>query len=201
MTICTAWSITGAGGDLDGEWGAADEIARVARLHPNVAGGIFDDFAGPKRLEFYTPARLREIRRRMCDGAGRNLDMMAVYYYGQCDGGVGFAPWIAELDVVTLWSMQQDIIRDVDRHLDNMLRLTGGRRVFAGCYLWGYAPSKEPVDEELLKYELAVYLDYMKRGKLDGIIFCANVVCDIGLRVPELARQWIRDNGDVELGR
>ena len=93
------WSLLGAGGEEATEWGDLEEVIRQARLHGNVAGGVFDDFFSAKRMAIYTPEKLQVIKDRFREGVGRDLSMWVVYYEREL--GLDVARHFAPFDVIT----------------------------------------------------------------------------------------------------
>jgi len=50
-----------------------------------------------------------------------------------------------------------------------------------------------------MEYQCARYLDGIRSGDLDGIVFCASTLTDIGLESVEWLRGWIREVGDLDV--
>jgi len=193
------WSLLGAGGEEATEWGDLDEVIRQAKMFPNITGGVFDDFVSKRRLEVYTPEKLHEMKKRMCDGAGRNLDMWVVYYeHNLYDKSLDFTPYFKEFDVISYWTWKGENLKDCARNLDMVARQAEGKRIMAGCYMWDYG-GRKPLDDGLMQYQLDVYLDYLKAGKIDGIIVCSNCIGDLGIKDVYHTREWIRQVGGIEL--
>jgi len=193
------WSLLGAGGEPATEWGDLDEVIRQAKMFPNITGGVFDDFISPKRLEVYTPEKLREMKKRMCDGAGRQLDMWTVYYeHNLHNPDRNLVPYLQEFDVISFWTWRGENLKDAAKNLDLVAQQTPGKRIMAGCYMWDYG-GKKPLDEGLMQYQLDVYLDYLKSGKIDGIVICSNCIADMGIADVFHTGEWIRTVGKTEL--
>ncbi len=193
------WSLLGAGGEEATEWGDLDEVIRQAKIYPNITGGVFDDFVSAKRLAVYTPEKLHEMKRRLCEGAGRNLDMWVVYYeHNLNNASLDFAPYFKEFDVISFWTWKGENLRQVSQNLDRVIEQTPGKRVMAGCYMWDYG-GRKPLDEGLMQYQLDVYTDYLKAKKIDGIVVCSNCIADLGIADVAFTRDWIAKNKDMVL--
>nr|MBQ4319630.1 hypothetical protein [Clostridia bacterium] len=193
------WSLLGAGAEPATEWGDLDEVIRQAKIFPNITGGVFDDFVSPKRLEVYTPEKLSAMKQRMCEGAGRHLDMWMVYYeHNLHNPDLNLLPYLKEFDVISFWTWRGENLKVVDKNLDLVAEQTEGKRMMAGCYMWDYG-GRKPLDEGLMQYQLDVYTDYLKRGKIDGIIICSNCIGDLGIKDVYFTRDWIKQNGDTEI--
>ena len=46
-----------------------------------------------------------------------------------------------------------------------------------------------------MKYQLDRYYYWLKKGDLEGIIFCSNCIADIGLETVEYTKKWIAQIG------
>lgn len=195
------WSLLGAGGEQATEWGDLEEVLRQARMFPNITGGVFDDFVSPVRLPVYTPEKLRAMRKRLREDAGRPLDMWVVYYERDLyrpELNDQLLPRLQEFDVVTFWTWYGNELANLERNLDTVISMLPGKRMMAGCYLWDYG-NKRPLPPELMEHQCQVYLDYLQRGKIDGIIVCSNCIADLGIEAVDWMRRWIREKGSIQL--
>ena len=190
------WSILGAGGGVklneDG-WGDLNEVIRQAKLHPNVTGGILDDFCSKKRLGVFTPERLGEIRAKMRAEVGRPMDLWVVWYKSQLDDPV--QAHLDACDVITFWTWEAKDLKNLDANMARVIAMTPGKRHLAGCYMWDYG-GRQPMPLDLMKYQCEKYYQWMQEGKIEGIIFCSNCIADLGLEAVAWTRQWIAEVGD-----
>jgi hypothetical protein len=190
------WSLLGAGGEEATEWGDLDEVIRQAKMHDNVTGGVFDDFFSQKRMAIYTPDKLQTIKDRFVKGVGRPLSMWVVYYEREL--GIDVAKHFEPFDVITFWTWYGENLVNLEKNLDQVIAMSPGKRVLAGCYMWDYG-NKKPLTIEQMEYQCAIYKDYMLKGKIEGIIFCSHVIADLGIEACDWTRQWIKQVGDIEL--
>jgi len=192
------WSIVGDGSTTRHMDGANDleEVLRQARLFPNVCGGILDDFFldnAPPRLSL---DQLREVRRRLATGSPRPLELWVVYYARQL--ARDYRPYLELCDVVSLWTWRAADLANLDRNIAALCRMTPGKRRLAGCYLWNY-DERKPMSVAQVEFQCTRYLEWIRKGDLDGIIFCSNTLADIGLEAADWVRTWIRQAGDEEV--
>jgi hypothetical protein len=75
---------------------------------------------------------------------------------------------------------------------------TPGKRRLLGCYMWNYG-EKKPMTIDQMRYQCSLGLQWLKDGSIDGMIFLASCICDLGLDAVEWTRRWIAENGDLEL--
>ena len=193
------WSLLGAGAEPVTEWGDVEEVIRQAKIYPNITGGVFDDFFIKERIEHFTPERLREVKKRMCTEAGRNLDMWVVCYEDKLDNVPNIGEYLNAFDVITFWTWKGSLLDRAQKNIDRIRALVPGKRVLAGCYMWNYGESR-PMTIEQMKFQTDLYLDYLKQGKIDGIVVCSNCIADLGLDTVAWMRDWIREHKNDVIG-
>ena len=194
------WSVVGAGGVRRNEenYGDLDEVIRQAENHPNVVGGIMDDFLlSERRRGIFTPDVLRKIKEILRTAAGRPLEYWTVYYDRELHLDV--QEYLDVFDVITFWTWFGENIWKLEENLERVFAANPGKRFYCGCYLWDYGNGK-PLSLEAMQHQLDVYYKYMKAGKLAGIIICSNCCADIGLDTVNQMQEFLRLHGDEEIG-
>ena len=192
------WSIVGDGSSTRHKDGATDldEVIRQARLFPNVVGGIFDDFFVDNASPRVSLDQLKQTKRRLSSSPPRPLDLWVVYYARQL--AQDYRAYLDVCDVITLWTWKGADLPNIDRNLAELCRITPGKRRLAGCYLWNYGERK-PLTTAQMELQCSRYHEWIRKGDLDGIIFCSNTLADIGLEAAEWLRTWVREVGDEEV--
>ena len=191
------WSFVGAGGATD-----EDELGRVLKLagkFPNITGAMMDDFFRNKetgdRMGVHTPAQLRAIKDRLRT-APRELDLWVVLYEHQLEMPV--SEHLAACDVVTFWTWWARNIKDLEKNFSRAEKLTPNSRKVLGCYMYDYGDKKlMPLD--LMEKQCQMGLKWLKDGRIDGMIFLASCICDMGLEAVEWTKKWIAQVGDRPL--
>lgn len=192
------WSLLGAGAEPVTEWGDTDEVIKQAKMYDNVVGGVFDDFFLQKRIEFYTPDKLRAIKKRMCDGVGRNLDMWVVIYEDKLDNVANIADYLDAFDVLTFWTWEGKSLNRAEANIDRIHKLAPGKSVKMGLYMWNYGEHC-PFTVEDMKAQCENDLRMLKDGKIDGIILCSNCIADLNIEAVEWTRNWLFEHMDDEI--
>ncbi len=193
------WSLIGDGGSSrNNDDTDLEEVLRIAALHPNVTGGIMDDFMNPVRMKIFTPERLAGFRERLHTALpGRPLDLWTVLYTHELTGAA--VPYLAQVDRVSLWTWHG---RDLEQLPENMRRLRAlvgpDKSVLCGCYLWDYGDSR-PLTADRMRFQLETCLAWLRTRQIDGVIFCSNCIADLGLETAEMTRAWIEAHGDEEI--
>ncbi|MBE7060902.1 MAG: hypothetical protein E7382_00015 [Clostridiales bacterium] len=188
------WSLLGAGGEPVTEWGDLEEVVRQSKMYDNITGGVFDDFFLPHRIAHFTPEKLLEVKKKMCDDAGRNLDMWVVFYEQKFDTP-NLKDYLNAFDVITNWTWCGSNIKDVRKNLDALREMAPTKRIMAGCYMWNYGEAK-PLTIEEMQAQCDVYLEYLKKGYIDGIIVCSNCIADLDIEAVRWMRNWINEHKD-----
>lgn len=199
------WSILGdSGSDRAGK--NADDLEHflpLAESFPNLRGGVLDDFFRPAgdengtdRLARISLERLKEIRQQL-HALSPARELWVVIY--EAFLAENYAPYLAQCDAVTFWTWNSEKnLPRLEENLQKVFELSPGQKHLGGLYLYDYGNSRE-IAPELLKKQCALYADYLKSGKLQGIIICSNCIADIGLAAADYVRDWVKEVGEEEM--
>lgn len=191
------WSVIGDSSSKRNDGGTdAAEVGIAARSHPNIIGGITDDFLNPARIALYSPKDLRGIKRTMTENAGRDMQLWTVIYTTELTETA--VPYLAECGAASLWTWRPGDIGEIRENFAKMRALFGPKPVLGGCYLWDYSAGRE-MPEEPLRRQLDFYYGELLSGAIEGVIFCSNNVADIGLKSVRMVREWIAEHKDEKL--
>ena len=61
--------------------------------------------------------------------------------------------------------------------------------------------NKAPMPLERMQRQLDLALRWLKDGRIEGMIFLASNVCDLGLEAVEWSRQWVMETAGQRLLR
>ena len=86
---------------------------------------------------------------------------------------------------------------DSDYNISGHSRMTPAEGAF---YLgvWDYG-QKCPMPLDLMETQCELGLRWLREGRIDGVIFVASCICDLGLETVEWTRNWIAGVGEVWL--
>lgn len=190
------WSLVGSGGFHKAEETA--EVLAMAKRVPNFRGVMLDDFFTGKaegaRAQ-WTVEELADVRRKL-DQTGKKLDIFATFYVKHFE--LPLKDYLDLIDVLTLWNMASDGIRNVEDNLQKVERLYPRKRKMLGCYLVDYS-KKQGVPVDLMKHQCEVGLRWLQQGRIEGIVFMGNTTMDLGFESVEWTRRWIQEVGDTKL--
>jgi hypothetical protein len=197
------WSAIGAGDvkQYENDQNDLDEVLRIAEIYPNITGAILDDFFLAAEIPGKSSGRhslesISKISDRLHNFSRRRLDLWMVWYTYQLDFNVD--DYIKRSDVLTLWTWKGSDLTELDSNIKKFVEKTSGKRRLAGCYMWNYGETK-PLTMDQMKYQLDRYYYWLKKGDIEGIIFCSNCIADIGLDTVEYTRKWIAEVGNKRI--
>ena len=186
------WSIVGAACNSNLY---LDEVLRLSHKFPNINGGIMDDFFKVKYIpDDYARYSVDEVK-GFKSKLG-NKDLWMVLYDYQLDFPV--SDYLEHVDVVNFWTWRSENLKKLEANWEKLLAAAPGKRIVMGCYMWDYGDHRN-IDIKTMRRQCEFYLDLLKAGKIEGIVFLATCICDLGLESVEWTRQWIRDVGKTKL--
>jgi hypothetical protein len=202
------WSMVGAAGATSE---ATREAAFVlAEENENIVGWILDDFfrepgegnaddtsttpladsAAPLRAAL-TPEELRVLRDHKV--RGRRMPVMSVIYTGQLKAGT--RAHLAEIDELCLWTSRPADLAHLDANLAALEKLAPGKPVYLGCYMYDFHERK-PLPVALMQRQVEQGYEWLKEGRIVGMIFLGTPNVDVGLEAVEWTKRWIGANGN-----
>jgi hypothetical protein len=193
------WSVVGAAGQTDEEERA--HVLDLAARHLNITGVMLDDFFGSDPsvqrddLVALPPEKLGELRRQLAVG-GRRLNLWAVLYEHQLDRPL--AQYLEFLDLVSFWTWDAEKLMGLEGNLGRLEKVAPRCGRVLGCYMWDYG-NKMPMPLDLMRHQCEVGLDWLQKGRIEGMIFLASCLCDLELKAVEWTRNWIAEVGDQRL--
>ena len=196
------WSIVGDSSSKRNDASSdLDAVLSLAGKFPNVTGAIMDDFFHPRdeqgRIGRWSPQELAGFQRRL-HTAARPLDLWTVVYMHQLD--LPMAEHLAFCDVATLWTWKAGLLGELERSFEAFEAIAPRARKVLGCYMWNYGEGT-PMPLDGMKHQCALGLDWLKAGRIEGMIFLASCICDLGIDTVEWTREWIARVGDTLLPR
>ena len=189
------WSVVGASGQTDDQTRRA--VLDLARGMPNLTGVMMDDFFHDVAPDGSMTAalsrdQLSEMRAQL-RLADRSLDLWVVVYAHMMAGAM--RTHLDLCDVVTFWTWKSAQLRDLEANFGRFEQLAQKQRKVLGCYLYDYG-NEQPMPLDLMKKQSECGLEMLKAGRIEGMIFLASCICDIGLETVEWLRGWIGDVGE-----
>jgi hypothetical protein len=176
-----------------------EEVIALSARFPNIVGAIMDDF-------FHAPDARGTVSRVGLDdlasfhsrlhAAPRSLDLWVVVYTH--DLALPIAPHLEHCDVITFWTWRAEELRNLADNFAALEALGPKHSKVLGCYMWDYG-ARRPMPVDFMEHQCRQGLRWLEEGRVQGIIFLASCICDLGLDAVEWARAWIAEVGDRPL--
>jgi len=141
----------------------------------------------------FSLAALRRLRERLHAG-GNPLDIWVVLYTGEINWPV-VRPHLDLCDVVTMWTWTADELAHLEDNFVRFEDVAADKRKVLGLYMWDYG-SRRPMPVEAMKRQCEAGRQWLREGRIEGMIFLASCICDLGLEAVEWSRGWIATHGD-----
>lgn len=190
------WSMFGAGGRTSAE--EREHVLELVARFSNITGIFMDDFfreVTGAETGMVGVNEIAALRERLVVN-GRRLDLGVTLYTHQLDLPIG--PYLELCDVVSLWTWQAPELANLEANFAKFETLCPHKTKLLGLYLWDYG-LKQPMPLELMQAQAQAALDWLRTGRIDGMIFLASCICDLDLEAVEWSRAWIREVGDEVL--
>ena len=192
------WSIVGAGGQTTAD--EVDTVQNLAKRFPNIYGVIMDDFFRKPdkegRIAVHTPEELKAIKKRLIV-EGRKPDLWVTLYTHNLDLP-NLEEHLKQCDVITYWTWHAETLKKLEQNFSRLEALTPSSRKVLGCYMWDYGDHR-PLPLTLMRHQCQLGLKWLREECIEGMIFLASCICDLGLEAVEWTRKWIRDVGEEKL--
>jgi hypothetical protein len=173
-----------------------EEVIALATEFPNVTGAMMDDFFHQPddrgAIARYGLADVARFRERL-HGAARPLELFVVLYAR--DLGLPVAEYLSQADVTTFWTWESRHLEALEANFERFEALAPRARKMLGCYMWDYG-GRQPMPLDRMIYQCQTALRWLREGRIEGIIFLASCICDLGLETVEWTRRWIAEVGD-----
>ena len=142
-----------------------------------------------------SPDAFRHAAERL-HSAPRPLKLWLVYYAALFD--IDYSAWLDSADVITFWNWNSRELAQAEKNLERVIALTPSKEHLAGCYLYNYGDSR-PLTCDEMAFQLEIYYRFLKEGRIQGVIACANTVADVELDAVDYFRSWLAEHGDEPL--
>lgn len=191
------WSVIGdASSPLpDSDHGDLDEILNVLDVAGNITGGVVDDFFSPERIKRFTPKVLKEIKARLNE---KGLDFWCVLYNHQLD--LNLQDYYDCFDGISFWIWGAHNLPNYAEYMDKVFEIFKGKPIMSGIYLYDYLDQgSKPIDATLFKGQLDYCYNLLKKGELQGIIFCSSTVGDADLESNKILKEFVALHGQEKI--
>jgi len=194
------WSIVGDASSTDNnrQPDLRDVIA-LGEDFPNLTGAIMDDFFrnNPEAPGRYTPDQIEGFRSRL-HAARRPLDLYVVLYTHDLE--LPLQPYLDAVDVITFWTWHAKNLSALEDNFSRLERIAPGKRKMLGLYMWDFGEGA-PMPADAMEHQCLMGLEWLRTGRVEGLIFLATCIADLDLEAVEYARRFIAQVGEEPLVR
>jgi hypothetical protein len=183
------WSLVGASGQSSEE--ERKHVLDLAGRFPNIVGFIMDDYFHPDGSGSLSVEQLKDLRSQLVIG-GKRHDLCVVLYQHQLELPV--SKQLEFCDKVTFWTWKAKDLDKLESSFERLEKLAPKQGKLLGCYLWDFG-GKKPMPLELMKKQCELGRRWLKKGRIEGMIFLGSNVCDLELEAVEWTRKWIAEVG------
>lgn len=197
------WTFTGAGGATDAE--EREATRQLLGRYSNFAGVVLDDYfhtekrvdgklvpVGPgEKIGVFGTDELKQLKAKF-----PRVDFYVTLYTSQLDAPI--RDQLELMDVIMLWTWKGTELDKMEANLEKLEKLVPAKRKVLGCYMWNYG-EKKPLPVPLMKHQCQLGLEWLKKGRIKGMIFLSNNICDMDLETVEWTRRWIQQVGDERI--
>lgn len=193
------WSIEGGGSS-----GEVHEVLALPSTLPSLQGVILDDYfakvTATARMGIATEATaapapafsleaIKDLRQQL-KVEGRPLEIWVVLYAHELGLDAILRPHLELCDVVTMWTRNAAELMNLERQFERFEQVAGEKRKLLGVYMWDYG-DKQPMPLTAMEQQCTLGKRWLHEGRIDGMIFLASCICDLGLEAVEWVRRWI----------
>ena len=139
-----------------------------------------------------TPEQLAKLRGQL-ELEGRRIPLHVVVYTHQLVPRA--AHHLRHVDAITMWTWAPVVLKDLEDNLTRLEQLAPGKEIILGCYMYDFY-EKQPLPVDLMKQQTELGYEWLREGRIQGMIFLASPICDLDLESVEWTRAWIHDHGD-----
>jgi len=182
------WSIVGMGGETSES--EREHVLDILRTFPNIRGVIMDDFFTSDGSTALSIEQIGTIRRRLTQ-TGRSVELWVVLYAHLLSLPV--RPYLELCDTVTFWTWKQEELDRLEENFAAVERLVPQRKKVLGCYMWDFGNSRAMAMERMQK-QCELGARWIKEGRIEGMVFLASCICDLGIEAVEWTRRWIAEH-------
>ncbi len=194
------WSIIGDSSSKENNRKAdIDEVLALRAEFPNLTGAIMDDFFHDNTPEpgRFPPQQVADFQQRLHEGACP-LDLYVVVYANNLD--LPLRPYLDAVDAITFWTWQSGDLDSLESNFARLENIAHNKRKLLGLYMWDFGACA-PIPMSAMKHQCHLGLEWLRAGRIEGMVFLANCIADLDLEAVEYARKWIAEIGDEPLHR
>ncbi|MBC8236527.1 hypothetical protein H8E77_43830, partial [bacterium] len=125
------------------------------------------------------------------------LDLWVVLYTNDFDLEC-LRPHLDLCDAVMMWTWQASDLVHLEKNFARLEDIAVNNRKILGLYMYDYG-ARRPMPVDLMEMQCEMGLRWLREGRIEGMIFLASCICDLGLDAVEWTQSWIAKVGDQKI--
>ena len=195
------WSSTGSGGYRDGR--EEDYVVARHEKYTNLCGCYMDDplcqfnkYPEEERTKL-AKEFVSGIRKKL-DTCSRPMDIVITWYPHVARGDDSEV--YKDIDGVAIYTWNALDLDKLDEVIETAKKTFPDKKIYLGCYLFDFSRSY-PLTREQMEFQCERGKKWLLDGTIAGMMFVTNAVMAPGMTNDLWLRDWIKQNGDIELPR
>ena len=128
---------------------------------------------------------------------GRPLDLSLVVYSNQLHPAI--QKHVDLVDAVYFWTWRARDLENLEANFAAYRKIAPAKRTLLGIYMWDFG-EKKPISLERMEQQCRFALQWLKEGKIEGLIFHCTPLCGMKLESVEWSKEWIARHADDAIG-
>ncbi|MBE6930352.1 MAG: hypothetical protein E7463_08735 [Ruminococcaceae bacterium] len=179
-----------------------EQYIEEARDFPNITRVVYDDFVRGGKFREIPLENLTKAHEMLHNNDVRPLDMWMVLYTQEFGLDPAFdeefKDYIAPFDGIIMWTWKECDVPLIPEKYEIFKKLTPNNKRMFGCYLWNFGERKAATREAVL-WQLDFYLDKIRKGEAEGVVFHTNTMADLDLDAYDAALEWMAIHGEEDI--
>ena len=178
-------------------WDKVDwAIKELKPKYPNFTGGYLDDFFA---LKAYT--QTEDTVKKISDRLHENGLRLSIVVYSDQNGiKPEYKPYLDICDETTFWCWSSANLTKHEDMVRRMRDFIGAKKsLLMGVYMWDYTIGK-PVPADRMELQLGFASKLLADRTIDGLIFHPSYSAALDVPAVNLAKAWIKANGERKWG-
>jgi hypothetical protein len=93
---------------------------------------------------------------------------------------------------VTFWTWRAEDLAKLEANFARFEAIAPKSRKVLGCYMWDYG-TRQPMPLALFQQQYHQGMRWLREGRIEGMIFLASCICDLGIDTVEWLRRELAD--------
>ncbi len=168
-------------------------IVELHERHENVRGVLLDDFSTTEISKGATPDVLERMRAALPESF-----QLWIVVYGMSLDIPNLSEFLKHVDGVSFWVWNARDLPLMREQVARCNEMSAGKPMVLGNYLYDFGDGA-PLTRDQMTMQLDVSAELVRAGECEGLCLLGSPVMDIGLESIAWTKEWIQQNGSMEV--